>query len=194
MKNYKNFKELGYQLFKVNNNILLVDLSQVVVNEYGYDHFNNIVGISYVSSSTYFKIIASKEKIQGIPILNIINDKDIVEKNLTRICNWESFQYHPISRYAKEALDEYKKLKENKKFNKEQLLDAFELGKNSILGDKQIFQDDVIKSITESEKELYIEVKEEHFRTVKNDHGQLIDHEIILVPNIQYNELNAIWK
>lgn len=194
MKNYKNFKELGYQLFKVNNNILLVDLSQVVVNEYGYDQFNNIVGISYVNSSSYFKIIASKEKIQRIPVLNIINDKDIVEENLTRICNWESFQDHPIGKYAKEALDEYKKLKEDKKFNKEHLLDAFELGKNYILGDKQLFQDDVIKSITESEKELYIKVKEEHFRTVKNDLGQIIDHEIILVPNIEYNQLDAIWK
>ena len=115
MKNYKNICELGYQLIKINNNILIVDLSKPVINEYGYDHFNKIVGISYVDSITYFKIIASKEKIQGIPVLNIINDKDMVEENLTRICNWESFQDHPIGRYAKEALDEYRKLKELKR-------------------------------------------------------------------------------
>jgi hypothetical protein len=43
-------------------------------------------------------------------------------------------------------------------------------------------------------KELWVEVEEKHFRTVKNSKGELIDHEFILEPKITNNTIHAVWK
>lgn len=44
------------------------------------------------------------------------------------------------------------------------------------------------------QKELYIEVEEKHFRTVKNNEDIVIDHQFTIEPKIENHQIIGIWK
>lgn len=45
-----------------------------------------------------------------------------------------------------------------------------------------------------TKKELWIEVEEKHFRTVKNSKSELIDHQFTIEPKITNNTIKAVWN
>lgn len=59
-------------------------------------------------------------------------------------------------------------------------------------GEPELYFDTIIQSLTK--KELWIEVEEKHFRTVKNKEGQLIDNQFTVEPKITEGKIKAVWK
>lgn len=163
----KPISELGLELIKLEDQVLLVDkkvgtgklgdwvklsISKVErVEEWNED----LVGFCN-------KIIASTKPLEGLPLLVIEDEVDIVRFNLERICSWESYQDHPIGRNAKRALEEYEKVQETYKFTEEDLMkclkvvyDDWSEDKGHVERTEKEYFERIIQSVTK--KELYVE-------------------------------------
>lgn len=156
------------------------------------------------------KIIASTKPLEGLPLLVIEDEvEDIVGENLKRICSWETYQDHPIGRYAKQALQEHEKTKGTFKFTELDLRFALDYGRSQgyEYASMETFQDsedlkkleleqkedkeEFIQSLTK--KELWIEVE---FKETKSSVFRENDAAPygIYEPKITNNKIKAVWK
>ena len=117
---------------------------------------------------------------------------------LSDIPNWEYNK--KIDEFCLDGFPFYKqgkwaeRVKETYKFTEEDLKKA--IAAAWMMGQKESNNlTDCMDLIIESlKKELHIEVKNRHFRTVKNQYGQIVDCEYLMELKIKNNQIKAVWK
>lgn len=205
----KNIKELGLELIELEDQVLLVDRDLNKGGDTKY-YLNGFIGRLYSnpqyqsydildfdgtllervrikSNEVPYRIIASTKPLEGLPLLVIEDElKDLAEKRFTGSDDITNYNL----RFG--FVEGYKKAKETYKFTEDDLRRAYLAGRNNGESKSDKNFNDLLKSLTK--KELWIEVEEKHFRTVKNEQGQFIDHELILEPKITDNQIKAVWK
>lgn len=181
----KNIKELGLELIELEDQVLLVDKRIQPVNNWYFDTYikkvKNTSGAEYAKDSQVIQIISSTKPLEGLPLLVIDDEFDIPEFDL----ELEKLRFQQGYNKAKETSiyfdDEFDLA------NKIRVL-FLKHGKDSWVS--------IAKELimNETKKELWIEVEEKHFRTVKNNEGQVIDHQFTIEPKIKDGKIKAIWK
>jgi hypothetical protein len=71
-------------------------------------------------------IFAEKELGLDVPVFEW-KKKDVVQKNLEKICSWDTYRDHPLGRYAQEALDAHKS--NPTKYTEDDLMKAIAFGR-----------------------------------------------------------------
>lgn len=213
----KKVSELGLEVIQLEDQILLVKEIKhscgpwILQNNKQYS--DEIIRPSHERDfgSRDKDIVASTKQLEGLPVL-VIEDEFIIAENMLR--SDPDFETEGFSEYQNGRLngiiEGYNEARQIYKFTEEDLRKAFWFGKEWLMdlpeeyikhnygisnsdsmNDNQVF-DAFVESITK--KELWIEAEEKHFRTVKNEQGQVIDHEFILEPKITDNQIKAVWK
>lgn len=187
----KPISELGLELIKLEDQVLLVDNNQIKNFDWVVDKSCKGAWIIQISEETdlnqYKRVISSTKPLERLPLLVIEDEGDAdFEKYKDEVGSRYS---HSLYQFSKDRIEEgYNKAKETFKFTEEDLLEAFEMGKQSVLGEIQIFQQDVVKSIIK--KELYVEV--ELFQIKSGDKtGYTVEK---LITKITDNQIKAVWK
>ena len=208
----KNIKELGLEAIELEDQVLLVDPKPTVKKDDGYcwdsrykklvtPEQNLLTGTH--DADFYWKIISSTKPLEGLPLL-VIEDEDV-------------FVFNTLSYQIKEFLHSisfrkgFRKAKETYKFTEEDIVeflnwvgnDGYPCIDKSKKGlwvlHPQEPKDFTVKELLQiwkeqrTKKELYVEVEEKHFRTVKNNEGQLVDHQFTIEPKITDNKIKAKW-
>ena len=199
----KKVSELGLEVIELEDQVLLVDNLNPKPGGYLFDN-GEIYGpfeandplIDYKGN-----IITSIKPLEGLPLLVIEDDVEEIAWDYTE-GNTKS-KWAPIVRNA--VVYGYNKAKETYKFTEEDLRKAFEAGSNfkeknfkevHLTDSNIVLKEPDFNKYSESltKKELWIEVEEKHFRTVKNNEGQVIDHQFTIEPKITNNQIKAVWK
>lgn len=202
----KNIRELGLETIQLDDQVLLVDRKSRIRNGDfilgGADDesFHEIwVMDNHFISEEDCKVLASTKPLEGLPLL-------VTEDEVDSIVESEFKIKHPSDEtHWKKALwkDGYATAKETYKFTEEDLKKILEFWGERGRYDKEGFTcsfekwweqtgKNSIESLTK--KELWVEVEEKHFRTVKNNEGQLINHQFTIEPKITEGKIKAVWK
>lgn len=215
----KKISELGLELIELEDQVLLVDKTTIELDHWYFNERTksiarcnemNIGAIKSMNQDGLHKVCYSTKPLEGLPLLVIEDEvEDIVGENLKRICSWETYQDHPIGRYAKQALQEHEKAKGTFKFTELDLRFALDYGRSQgyEYASMETFQDsedlkkleleqkedkeEFIQSLTK--KELWIEVEEKEY-PVSSVSFDSVKFSKFDQPKITNNQIKAVWK
>ena len=209
----KPISELGLELIELEDQVLLVqsDWKDIPYIKNAKDDKVYMIAkekialeILSVPVKNCPQIIASTKPLEGLPLLVIEDEVDDLAEDHTNI---RILQHKTSIQVATQYFDGFKegynKAKETYKFTEEDLKGVFLIGLmeniSGILNERELDKSEIeslflkqLKRITK--KELWIEVEEKHFRTVKNSEGDVIDHQFTIEPKITNNQIKAVWK
>lgn len=186
----KKISELGLELIELEGQILLVEKEKKLSKngDWYLSHNNNIIhkwemyGIHEGKQAWITKIVASTKPLEGLPLLVIKDYINIPEFYL----QLEKLRFQ----------QGYDKARETFKFTEEDLRRAIDIARETLEYDERRgwyetkSEEEIIQSLTK--KELWVDVEEKHFRTVKNNDGKVIDHQFTIQPKITNNQIKAI--
>jgi hypothetical protein len=167
MDNMKNIKELGLELIELEDELLLVDDNDVSNSPWVLwkdkvysNKLHSFTGVKYDECK---RVVTSTKSYEGLLLLVIKDENDIVIDSLEKILAWESYKDHPIYKHADYALGEYLEYKETYRFSEEDLRKAIQIARDSLHWHEECGwyttknEEEIIKSLTK--KELWVEVE-----------------------------------
>lgn len=198
--NFKRVSELRLEIIQIDDQVLLVDKTTIELDHWYFNEraktilrcsHMNIDSIKSMNQKGLHKVCYSTKPLEGLPLL-------VIEDEVAKWINESTStlkDVHTIN-ISKMCLNAgYNKAKETYKFTEEDLKKAIDMARKFPANSSYFplhTTDEIIQFL--SKKELWIEVEEKHFRTVKNSEGDVIDHQFTIEPKITNNQIKAVWK
>jgi hypothetical protein len=200
--NFKRVSELGLEIIELEGQILLVDklehtkdrliLHQSINGKVNHFYKSDEIDLDDYNSRRFlgltFNVIASTKPLEELPLL-------VIEDEVEKVFYQDNILDKEVAQHFFPLFKEgFNKAKETYKFTEEDMVEfAMNMISQYQFGNTNIHNRSVLMESL-PKKELWVEVEEKHFRTVKNNEGQLIDHQFTIQLKITEGEIKAVWK